>query len=157
MKSDNNVQSVDRALDIIEVLSEESGGLGITEIAKRLNMNKSTVHRIAATLLNRGYLAKDRDGSYKIGLELIRAVGCYINSLELQTEARTVTRSYTSKKWTSSPMCGSIPRSAFTFTLIPALWENAFCPTIPQRRCATLCRTADSSGLRTKRFPPWMN
>jgi len=88
MSTDNNVQSVNRALDIIEVLSEESDGLGITEIAKRLQMSKSTVHRIATTLLDRGYLAKDRNGSYKIGLELIRAVGCYINSLELQTEAR---------------------------------------------------------------------
>ena len=30
MSSDNNVQSIDRALDIIEVLSQENEGLGVT-------------------------------------------------------------------------------------------------------------------------------
>jgi IclR family transcriptional regulator, KDG regulon repressor len=87
-KNDNSVQSVDRILDIIEVLSVEQEGLGVTEIAKRTGLNKSTAHRLISTLAVRGYLARSSEGSYKIGLKLIEAVSCYINSLELQTEAR---------------------------------------------------------------------
>ena len=88
MATDNNVQSIDRALDVIEVLSGESDGLGVTEIANRIGLHKSTAHRIITTMVNRGYLNKTESGTYKIGLKLIEAVSCYINSLELQTEAR---------------------------------------------------------------------
>lgn len=88
MTADNNVQSIDRALDIIEALSGESGGLGVTEIATRIGLHKSTAHRIITTMANRGYLTKNDSGNYQIGLKLIEAVSCYINSLELQTEAR---------------------------------------------------------------------
>jgi Transcriptional regulator len=87
-KTDNSVQSVDRILDIIEVLSTEHEGIGVTAIANRVGLHKSTAHRLLSTLTNRGYLARTADGNYKIGLKLIEAVSCYINSLELQTEAR---------------------------------------------------------------------
>lgn len=88
MASDNSVQSIDRALDIIEVLSGESEGLGVTDIANRIGLHKSTAHRIITTMTARGYLNKNEAGNYQIGLKLIEAVSCYINSLELQTEAR---------------------------------------------------------------------
>ena len=84
----DSVQSVDRVLDIIEVLSTEQDGLGVTTIAKKVGLHKSTAHRLLTTLANRGYVAKTGEGNYKIGLKLIEAVSCYINSLELQTEAR---------------------------------------------------------------------
>lgn len=84
----DNIQSIDRALDIIEVLSEESAGLGVTEIASRIHLPKSTTSRIISTLASRGYLNRNAAGSYQIGLKLISAVSCYINGLELQTEAR---------------------------------------------------------------------
>ena len=84
----DSVQSVDRVLDIIEVLSTEQDGLGVTTIANKVGLHKSTAHRLLTTLANRGYVAKTTEGNYKIGLKLIEAVSCYINSLELQTEAR---------------------------------------------------------------------
>jgi DNA-binding IclR family transcriptional regulator len=87
-KDDKGVQSIDRVLDIIEALSTEQGGLGVTELSKRIGLHKSTAHRLLSTLAHRGYVAKRADGGYQIGLKLIEAVSCYINSLELQTEAR---------------------------------------------------------------------
>lgn len=88
MSDDKSVQSIERALDIIEAVAVEQEGLGLTEIADRVELHKSTVYRIIATLVKRGYLDKNHDGEYKVGLKLIEAVSCYINSLELQTEAR---------------------------------------------------------------------
>lgn len=88
MSTGENVQSVERALDIIEVLAVEPEGLGVTEIAGRIHLHKSTVHRLISTLTARGYLEKTDAGNYKVGIKLIGAVSCYINSLELQTEAR---------------------------------------------------------------------
>ena len=85
---ENGVQSVDRVLDIIEVLSLEQKGLGVSEIARRVDLHKSTAHRLISTLARRGYLNKTEEGNYRIGLKLIEAVSCYINSVELQAEAR---------------------------------------------------------------------
>lgn len=87
-KTDKGVQSIDRTLDIIEVLAEERTGLGLTEVAKRVDLHKSTAHRLLSTLARRNYVEKNKSGTYRIGIKLIEAVSCHINSLELQTEAR---------------------------------------------------------------------
>jgi IclR family transcriptional regulator, KDG regulon repressor len=84
-----SVQSIDRAFDIIELLSQETRGLAMTEIGRRLNLNKSTVHRLLASLRERGYIEKDDEtGNYKLGLGFIELASLYLNSLELKTEAR---------------------------------------------------------------------
>jgi DNA-binding IclR family transcriptional regulator len=88
IKDDKAVQSIDRALDIIEALSTERKGLGVTELSRRIGLHKSTAHRLLSTLARRAYVTKRADGGYQLGLKLIEAVSCYINSLELQTEAR---------------------------------------------------------------------
>jgi DNA-binding IclR family transcriptional regulator len=96
-KYDGGVQSVERVLDIIEALSTEQNGLGVTELSKRIDLHKSTTHRLLSTLAHRGYVAKRADGGYGLGLKLIEAVSCYINSLELQTEARPYVAQITSE------------------------------------------------------------
>ena len=87
MTKDTNVQSIDRALDIIEVLAENQEGLGVTEISERVGLHKSTAHRIISTLAARGYINKTEYAAYRLGLKLIEEVSCYITGLELQTEA----------------------------------------------------------------------
>jgi len=82
------VQSIERVLDIIEALSTEQEGLGVSELSRRIGLHKSTTHRLLATLVRRGYVARSDSGCYRVGLKLIETVSYYINSLELQTEAR---------------------------------------------------------------------
>ena len=84
----SSVQSVERALDIIEAVGADQRGLGLTEIAEKAGLHKSTAYRITATLVDRGYLIKTEEGRYKIGLKYIEVASCFITGLELQTEAR---------------------------------------------------------------------
>lgn len=88
MTDEKGVQSIDRALDIIESIAIAQDGKSLTEIASQVGLPKSTAYRLIVTLLNRGYLSKTREGDYKIGYKLIEAASYYINDLELQTEAR---------------------------------------------------------------------
>ena len=88
MADDQCVQSVERALDIIETVASAQEGKSLTEIAAITGLHKSTVYRLIMTLLNRNYLDKMEDGNYKLGEKLIENVSYYINDLELQTEAR---------------------------------------------------------------------
>lgn len=83
-----SVQSLDRAFNILELLSRENRGLAVTEIGKRLELHKSTVHRLLSSLRERGYVEKDiQSGYYKLGLGFIELTSLYLNGLELKTEA----------------------------------------------------------------------
>lgn len=83
-----SVQSIDRTFDIIELLSNETRSIPMTEIGRRLNLHKSTVHRLLSTLRKRGYVEKeDESGNYKLGLGFVELASLYLNNLELKTEA----------------------------------------------------------------------
>lgn len=64
------VRAVERALDILLCFSEESE-LGLTEIASRVSLNKSTVHRLLASLEGKGFLLRDPiTEKYRLGYRL---------------------------------------------------------------------------------------
>lgn len=65
------VQSVDRALTILDVLSDFEDGLGITEISGKINLHKSTVYRLLSTLIYKGYVEQDEaTNKYRLTLKL---------------------------------------------------------------------------------------
>lgn len=53
--------AVDRALDLLELLSTAPGGLTLSELSARLDLPKNAVFRIAGALRARGYLARDAE------------------------------------------------------------------------------------------------
>ena len=62
-RSRRSVQSVDRALDLLEALAGVDGEVSITALAARTKLHVSTVHRLLATLLRRGYVRQNADTS----------------------------------------------------------------------------------------------
>lgn len=70
----NNVQAVVRAFRLLEALM--AGDLGITELAERTELPKSTVARIIRTLESvRAVERADEDGRYRIGPEIVSLAG----------------------------------------------------------------------------------
>ena len=90
------VQSLDRAFDILELLSREQHGLNLTEIGNRLDLHKSTVYRLLQALKERGYIEKSPRGAYRLGMEFIELSSLYLNNLELKTEAQPMLRELSS-------------------------------------------------------------
>lgn len=89
MKDENLVQSVDRAMAILDILEAAGQGLGVTEIGARVGLHKSTVYRLLATLARRGYVEQDPDTErYALGLRLIELGGAVLDRLELRDLAR---------------------------------------------------------------------
>jgi DNA-binding IclR family transcriptional regulator len=63
--------ALDKALDILELLAGEAGGLTQTEIAEAVGRNVSQIYRVLATLERRGYLTRDdRSGRYVLSMAL---------------------------------------------------------------------------------------
>ncbi|MEI3605191.1 IclR family transcriptional regulator [Pseudogracilibacillus sp. SE30717A] len=66
------IQSVERALKILEILAEYPDGVGVTEFSLKLNVAKSTAHRLLNTLLSQHYVAKDeRTDNYILGTQIL--------------------------------------------------------------------------------------
>ena len=82
------VQTLDRALKIIELLALHSEGFGVTEIGSRVGLHKSTVHRLLSHLVSHGYIEKDElRPVYTLGLKFIELASLRLNQVELKTEA----------------------------------------------------------------------
>jgi len=56
-----HVPNLERALRILELLSEHHQGLTTTQITEKLNLPRNSVFRITATLLDNGYLIRDEE------------------------------------------------------------------------------------------------
>ena len=86
------VQSVDRALTILELLAAD-GQLGVTEIAGLLEVHKSTASRLLATLQAHGLAEQLPDrGHYQLGVGVLRLAGVTRARLDVVRESRSVTR-----------------------------------------------------------------
>jgi IclR family transcriptional regulator, KDG regulon repressor len=83
------IQSVDRALHILDLFDESNTELKITEISQRLDLNKSTVHSLLKTLQKHNYIDQDMgSGKYKLGLKLFERGNLIVNSLDVRAIAK---------------------------------------------------------------------
>ncbi|MGR6329900.1 IclR family transcriptional regulator [Sphingomonas sp. XXL09] len=62
-------QTLMRGLDLIEAVSHEM--LTLSELAARLDLTKSTTHRLLSALVDRGYLAFTPRAGYRLGPKLL--------------------------------------------------------------------------------------
>src|SRR5213593_2608631 len=81
------VQSVDRALTILDILAR-LGEAGVTEIAGELGVHKSTAFRLVATLESHGIVEQNEDrGKYRLGVGVLRLAGATTARLDVVQEA----------------------------------------------------------------------
>ena len=66
------VQSVDRALALLEELAGAEAPLGIGELAGRTGLPQGTAHRLLQGLLQRGYVRHDASRKYSVGTAALR-------------------------------------------------------------------------------------
>ncbi len=85
----NSTQSVQRALSLLKVFDRATPALGITELAARVGLHKSTAYRLAATLAGEGFLRQDPDtGRYSLGESLYRVAAGFVEQDPLLREGR---------------------------------------------------------------------
>ncbi len=69
--SGGGVQSLGRALDLLEILADAGGHLTIGEIAGRSDIPLPTIHRLLKTLIDRGYARRLSNRRYALGFRLV--------------------------------------------------------------------------------------
>ena len=82
------VRSVDRAAALLLALGDCPAEAGVSELARRLGLHKSTASRLLATLERRGLVEQDEgSGKYRLGLAVIRLAERAERTLDLRTIA----------------------------------------------------------------------
>ena len=85
------MQSVGRAIRILELVAEHPGQLGVTELGRRLGVHKATASRLVSTLAGGGLLERDRaTDKYRPGFGLVRLATTAVADLDLVRKARPV-------------------------------------------------------------------
>lgn len=95
-KGVSSVQSVERALNIIEILQDIPNGLGVTELSHRLDVSKSTAHRLLMSLYNKGFVQQDlQTEKYYLGLKFIELGQVVTDNLDIRKVAAPYLRQLT--------------------------------------------------------------
>ena len=84
-----HVAAVERALAVLDALSDGSPELGTNEIARRTGINASTVSRLLATLASAGVVEHvPSTGRYRLGLRLLQLGNTVLGRFDLREVAR---------------------------------------------------------------------
>jgi DNA-binding IclR family transcriptional regulator len=75
MSDESGVAAVDRALSILDALTEDK--VTLAEIAKRTGLYKSTVLRLLKSLERFGYVLRTADGTYRLGSKVLSLAAIY--------------------------------------------------------------------------------
>ena len=81
-------KSLEKAIDIIELLAKKQGGLSLSELSSCLSYPPSTAHRLLSTLIARNYVRKDDDGHYLIGYGILHLQALFQPSVSLERSSR---------------------------------------------------------------------
>jgi DNA-binding IclR family transcriptional regulator len=82
------IQAIERAVAILNALSADDPELGVTELAERLGLHKSTVHRFMVNLDAAGLVERNpRSGRYRLGLRIFELGAQVMQRMNLWDEA----------------------------------------------------------------------
>lgn len=87
------VPAVDRTARILMAFRSGEEELGVSELSKALGINKSTVHKIVATLCHYGFLYRNDDSKrYRLGHTLFELGNIALDGIDLRIVARPYVR-----------------------------------------------------------------
>jgi len=85
------ISSLDRGLRILDILSRESQGLGVTEISRRVGADKSVVYRTLSLLMAHDYVEQDASSKkYVLGFKIMELAGRRLRSIDLFSTAKPI-------------------------------------------------------------------
>ena len=88
MKSDTKAKSFYKMATILDCFSRSRGNLSITELVKRTNLPRTTIHRMVASLREIGLIDQDnRRGDYRLGLKMFYYGSVVLANLDLNQHA----------------------------------------------------------------------
>jgi DNA-binding IclR family transcriptional regulator len=86
---EKRLSSVASAIALLKAFSEDEVDIGVSTLARRLGIAKSTVHRLATTLVSEGMLEQNpENGKYRLGIALFGLGALVRRRMDVSTEAK---------------------------------------------------------------------
>jgi len=83
------VRAVERAIDILLCFTRKEPTRSLTQIAETIQMSKTTVHRLLATLESKRFITRDKvTGHYRLGFRFIEMASLVLQDVDLHRWAR---------------------------------------------------------------------
>ncbi len=128
------IQSVMRAISVLNALAASNDGMTLTEIAQTVSLPPSTVHRLLTTLQQARFVRFDADrGGWQIGVSCFSVGNAFLRSRDLVT----ITRPYLRRLMEE---CGE--------TANLAVRDNAEMVYLAQAECREMMRALAKPGAR---------
>lgn len=77
------IQSVLRAIEILDTVSENKEGISLKEIAGKLNLGSSTVFYLINTLVEKDFIKHLKNNKYKLGSKNLQLGNCFLENLSI--------------------------------------------------------------------------
>lgn len=92
-RESQSVRAVERALDILLLYSQDQPELSISEIARHVELPKSTVHRLLTALQHKGFIQQNPENQkYGLGMVLMHLGHLVAEQLDIRRLARPLMR-----------------------------------------------------------------
>ena len=89
-ESTGGVQSVDRAISVLEILAQR-GEAGVSEVAAEIDVHKSTAFRLLGALEARGLVEQAGErGKYRLGFGIVRLAGAVTGRIDITQQGRPI-------------------------------------------------------------------
>jgi IclR family KDG regulon transcriptional repressor len=89
----SEIQSLARGLKILELMSEAEDGVGVVELGRELDIDKSSALRLLQTLATYGFAERDADTRrYRLGPQIVNLSRNMLNRMPLRDQAKPFLR-----------------------------------------------------------------
>lgn len=78
------LQSLDRAVALLEMLGESEGPLGLSDVCERMTLHKSTAHRALMVLERCGLIERTQENRFRLGLKLYELGSRAVEQIDLR-------------------------------------------------------------------------
>jgi DNA-binding IclR family transcriptional regulator len=85
-----NVPALVRAHAILDLVTQAEAAPTVSDMARQLELPKSTVHGLCSTMVNLGILARQQDNSYRIGPHVMRWSNAFVATADLVAEFASI-------------------------------------------------------------------
>lgn len=163
----DHIQSVSRALRILEVVGASPGGVAPKAVARRCQLRLPTVYHLMRTLGYEGYLSRLPSGDYVLGLEIADRFRDLMSALARPPQADVVLRRIAETTGKSAYLARFVgervaiahvveaPHSPPLEDLIPGFDEGAHATALGKSLLSTLARADRARYLRTAGLRPF--